>query len=111
MAVTPTHDLPGRRQESDPHAQEPPSDPSSDPETQGSGESESQPPSGRSKKLQILGGVGVFALLALYFAWIGNEMGSAAISGTTEMAAIFGAIFLGVLALVAGGAISQRRND
>ncbi len=59
----------------------------------------------------IAGGAAVFLLLAIYFVWIGSEMGSAAISGTTEMWAIFGGIFLGVLALVGGGAISRHRND
>lgn len=59
----------------------------------------------------VAGGVGIFLILAIYFVWIGNEMGSHAISGTFEMWAIFGAIFLGVAALVAGGAISRKRND
>jgi hypothetical protein len=59
----------------------------------------------------IAGGVGIFLVLAIYFVWIGNEMGSHALSGTFEMWAIFGAIFLGVAALVAGGAISRKRND
>jgi hypothetical protein len=116
MAVTPTHDLPGRRQQSDPNAQsssgrDPDSERRTDDGTQAEGESDSQPPPGKSKKMRILGGVGVFVVLALYFVWIGEEMGGHAISGTTEMLAIFGAILLGVVALVAGGALSRKTTD
>lgn len=70
--------------------------------------SESKEPETRKRAKGIAGGVGIFLVLAIYFAWIGSEMGSHAISGTFEMWAIFGAIFLGVVALVAGGAISQK---
>lgn len=58
---------------------------------------------------KIAGGGAVFLILALYFVWIGNEMGSHAASGSFEMWAIFGAILIGVVALVAGGA-SMRRH-
>ena len=58
---------------------------------------------------KIAGGVCAFLALALYIVWIGSEMGSHAASGTFEMWAIFGAIFIGVVALLAGGA-SMRRH-
>jgi hypothetical protein len=73
--------------------------------------SESKQPEKRKRVKGLAGGIGIFLILAIYFVWIGSEMGSHAISGTFEMWAIFGAIFLGVLALLAGGAISRRRND
>ncbi len=72
-------------------------------------QSENSAQRGRTKGLA--GGVAIFALLGMYFVWIGNEMGSHASSGTFEMWAIFGAIFLGVAALVAGGAMSRRKRD
>ncbi len=58
---------------------------------------------------KIAGGGAVFLALALYFVWIGNEMGSHAVSGSFEMWAIFGAILIGVVALIAGGASIRRR--
>jgi cation transport ATPase len=83
----------------------------SEDEPEGSDVSESQEPEKGERKKGIAGGVAVFVALGIYFVWIGNEMGSHAISGTFEMWAIFGAIFLGVIALVAGGAISRRRDE
>jgi hypothetical protein len=68
------------------------------------GESSDGPSMGK-----IAGGAAVFLVLALYFVWIGNEMGSHAVSGSFEMWAIFGAIFIGVVALIAGGASMRRR--
>ena len=44
----------------------------------------------------------VFLMLAGYFVWLGTEMGGATPDGQTEMAAVFGAILLAVLALVGG---------
>jgi pheromone shutdown protein TraB len=58
---------------------------------------------------KIVGGGAAFLALALYFVWIGNEMGSHAVSGSFEMWAIFGAIFIGVVAMIAGGASMRRR--
>ena len=85
------------------------------PSSDESGESRETSPSSeqpRRKGLwrKVAGGVGVFVVLALYFIWIGTEMGSHAVSGTSEMGAIFGAIFLGVVALIAGGAMMRRNN-
>jgi hypothetical protein len=116
MAVTPTHDLPGRRQQSDPKAESSSGhdlekERRPDDGIQAEDESDSQPPPGKGKKMRILGGVGVFVVLALYFVWIGEEMGGHAISGTTEMLAIFGAIVLGVVALLAGGSLGRKTTD
>ena len=59
---------------------------------------------------KLASGVAVFVMLGIYFFWMANEMGAHAISGKTEMAAIFGAILVGVVAALAGGAF-MRRHD
>jgi hypothetical protein len=59
---------------------------------------------------KVAGGVIVFLLLGIYFVWIGSEMGAHATAGSTEMWAIFGGIFIGVVAALAGGAMMRRNN-
>lgn len=68
-----------------------------------------QPQGGRIARVgrKILGPLLVFLLLAGYFVWLGTEMGGATPNGQTEMAAVFGAILVAVLAL-AGGAWAGR---
>jgi cobalamin biosynthesis Mg chelatase CobN len=80
-------------------------------ESEDSESGEAKKPEKRERAKGVAGGVGIFLVLAIYFVWIGSEMGSHAISGTFEMWAIFGAILLGVLALVAGGAMTRTTNS
>ena len=102
---------PQRAREARGSAEEPDATDANEEEPEGSGPGKSKKAAKRDRVKGIAGGIGIFLILGLYFVWIGNEMGSHAISGTSEMWAIFGAIFLGVLALVAGGAISRKKQQ
>ena len=64
----------------------------------------------RSSTKHILGGTLAFVALAVYFIWLGKEMGGATPTGSSELAGIFAAILLAVLAL-AGGALLGRNRD
>lgn len=64
----------------------------------------------RSSLKHILGGTLAFVALALYFIWLGKEMGGATPTGGSELAGIFAAILVAVLAL-AGGALLGRNRD
>jgi len=78
-------------------------------EDQGEDKPEESEEEGPNKsRLRLAGYIGAFLVLGAYFVWIGAEMGSHAGTGHMEMIAIFGAIFLGVAALAAGGIIKRR---
>jgi hypothetical protein len=57
---------------------------------------------------KILGGAVAFAALAIYFIWLAKEMGGATPNGTGELAGVFAAILVAVVALVAGALLGGR---
>jgi hypothetical protein len=71
-------------------------------------EAESAKPKRWRQTARFAGAFVLFLILIVYFVWIASEMGAHTQAGAVEFGAIFGAIFLGVVSLLAGGALGGR---
>jgi hypothetical protein len=65
----------------------------------------------RRPRRQLVGYLLAGVVLLIYFFWLDNDMGGATSNGRTELAAVFGAVLLAVLALAAGAFLGHRRGD
>jgi hypothetical protein len=74
-------------------------------------ESTEQDKAPAKSRSHIWGAVLAFAALAIYFIWLGKEMGGATPDGEGELAAVFVAILIAVVALVAGVLLGGRSRD